>query len=72
VEGSCEHDNKRSGSIKYWEILERLRNWRLLMKGSTPWSYLVCIPVNAGTASSCYTSGAADCVGRGTRADQNT
>jgi hypothetical protein len=27
-----------SGSIKYWKILEWLRDWRLLTKGSAPWS----------------------------------
>jgi hypothetical protein len=26
------------GSIKYWEILEQLQTWRLVKKGSTPWS----------------------------------
>jgi hypothetical protein len=25
-------------SIKCWEILEQLHNWRLLMKYSSPWS----------------------------------
>jgi hypothetical protein len=35
---TCEHGNEFSGSIKYWEILEWLRNWRLLMRGSSPWS----------------------------------
>jgi hypothetical protein len=43
VEGPCEHGNEPSGSIKFWEILEWLRNWRLLKKDSTPWSYLVII-----------------------------
>jgi hypothetical protein len=38
VEGPCKHGNKPSGSIKCWEILEWLRNWRLLKKGSAPWS----------------------------------
>jgi hypothetical protein len=41
VEGSCEHGNEPSGSIKYREILEWLRNWRLLKKGLAPWSQLV-------------------------------
>jgi hypothetical protein len=36
VEGSCEHGNEPSGSIKCWEILEWLHNWRLLKKGSAP------------------------------------
>jgi hypothetical protein len=29
---------KLRGSVKCWEILEQLRNWRLLKKGSAPWS----------------------------------
>jgi hypothetical protein len=32
VEGSCEHGNEPSGSIKCWEVLEQ--NWRLLKKDS--------------------------------------
>jgi hypothetical protein len=36
--GSCEHDNEPLGSIKFWEILEYLSDWRLLKKGSSPWS----------------------------------
>jgi hypothetical protein len=36
VKGSCERDNKSSGSIKGWEILEELYNWQLLKKGSAP------------------------------------
>jgi hypothetical protein len=36
VKGSCEHRVEPSGSIKYWEILEWLLNWRLLKKGSAP------------------------------------
>jgi hypothetical protein len=32
VEGSCEHGNEPSGSIKRWEVLEQLYNWRLLKK----------------------------------------
>jgi hypothetical protein len=34
VEGSCEHGNETSTSMKYLEILEQL----LLKKGSAPWS----------------------------------
>jgi hypothetical protein len=41
VEGSCEHGNGPSGSIKCWEILEQLCNWRLLKKDSAPRSSLV-------------------------------
>jgi hypothetical protein len=36
VEGSCEHFTEPSGSIKCWEVLEGLHNWRLLKKGSAP------------------------------------
>jgi hypothetical protein len=36
-EGSCEHGNEPSGSIKCWEVLEWLHNWRILKKGSAPW-----------------------------------
>jgi hypothetical protein len=36
VEGSCEHGNEPSGSIKCWEVLEWLHNWWLLKKGSVP------------------------------------
>jgi hypothetical protein len=34
--GLCEHGIEPSGSIKYWEVLEGLYNWRLLKKGSAP------------------------------------
>jgi hypothetical protein len=33
VEGSCEHGNEPSGSLKCWEFLEWLHNWQLLKKG---------------------------------------
>jgi hypothetical protein len=36
VEGSCERCNVPSVSIKGWEVLEWLRNWQLLKKGSAP------------------------------------
>jgi hypothetical protein len=36
VEGSGEHGNEPSGSIKCWEVLEQLHNWWLLKKGSAP------------------------------------
>jgi hypothetical protein len=39
--GSCEHGNEPSGSIKCWEVLEWLSDWRLLKKDSAPWNYLV-------------------------------
>jgi hypothetical protein len=41
VGGSFEHGNKTSGFIKYYELLEWLSDWRLLLKGSAPWIYLV-------------------------------
>jgi hypothetical protein len=31
-----EHGIEPSGSIKCWEVLEGLHNWRLLKKGSAP------------------------------------
>jgi hypothetical protein len=34
VEGSYEHGNEPSGSLKCWEVLEWLHNWQLLKKGS--------------------------------------
>jgi hypothetical protein len=34
LDGSCEHGNEPLGSIKYWEILEWLSDWRLLKRGS--------------------------------------
>jgi hypothetical protein len=40
VEGSCEHGNEPSGSVKCLEILEWLSHWRLLQKDSAPQSYL--------------------------------
>jgi hypothetical protein len=36
MEGSCEHGDEPSGSIKCWELLEWLRNWQLLKKVSAP------------------------------------
>jgi hypothetical protein len=36
LEGSCEHGDEPSGSIKCWEVLEWLHNWWLLKKGSAP------------------------------------
>jgi hypothetical protein len=36
MEGSCEHDNEPSGSIKCWEIVEYLHNWWLLKEGLSP------------------------------------
>jgi hypothetical protein len=34
--GISEHSNEPSGSIKCWEILEKLQIWLLLKKGSAP------------------------------------
>jgi hypothetical protein len=36
VEVCGEHGIELSGSIKCWEILEWLHNWRLLKNGSAP------------------------------------
>jgi hypothetical protein len=41
VEGFCEQDNEPPGSIKCWEFLDYLHNWRILKKGSAPWSQLL-------------------------------
>jgi hypothetical protein len=38
MEGSCEHGNEPSGSIKCWEFLEWPHNWQLLKKCSAPWA----------------------------------
>jgi hypothetical protein len=37
VEGSYEHSNAPSGSVKCWEVLEWLSDSRILEKGSAPW-----------------------------------
>jgi hypothetical protein len=34
VEGSFEHRDELSGSIKCWEVVEKLRDWRVLKKGA--------------------------------------
>jgi hypothetical protein len=36
VEGSCEHGNEPLGSIELSDIFEKLSDWRLLKKISTP------------------------------------
>jgi hypothetical protein len=36
VEGSCEHGNERSGSVKCWEVREYLHNLQLLKKAQPP------------------------------------
>jgi predicted deacylase len=38
VKGSCEHGDELPGSIKFWEIIEELSDWRFLKKGSATWS----------------------------------
>jgi hypothetical protein len=38
VEGSCEHGKEPPGSIMCREVLKYVRGWRLLKKGSAPWS----------------------------------
>jgi hypothetical protein len=43
MEGSCEHGNKLSCSIKHLEVLEQLHNWKPLEKGSAPWGSLVLV-----------------------------
>jgi hypothetical protein len=40
VEGSDEHGNEPSGSIKYWKFLEQLHNWRLFKKGAAPFELI--------------------------------
>jgi hypothetical protein len=35
-EGSCEQGIEPSGSMKCWDILERLHNWQLLKNDSAP------------------------------------
>jgi hypothetical protein len=46
VEGSYEHGNEPVCYIKCWEVLEQLRNCRLLRKGSAPWSYFITYEYN--------------------------
>jgi hypothetical protein len=41
VGGSCECDNKNSGSIKSGELLDWLRTCYLLKKDNVTWSYLI-------------------------------
>jgi hypothetical protein len=36
VEGSCEHGDEPSGSLKCWEVPDWLDNLQLLRKGSAP------------------------------------
>jgi hypothetical protein len=38
VEGSCEHGNELSVSMKRWDILEQLSKRWLLKKDPVPWS----------------------------------
>jgi hypothetical protein len=41
VEGSCEHGNEPSDSIKCWEVREWVHSWWLLKKGSAPSDWFV-------------------------------
>jgi hypothetical protein len=43
MEGSCEHGNESSGSIKFSELLEQLSDWRLLKQDSAPWSQFLLV-----------------------------
>jgi hypothetical protein len=38
VAGSSEHSTESTGSIKYWEFLQRLSEYWIMAKHSTPWS----------------------------------
>jgi hypothetical protein len=38
VEGSCEHSNEPSATVKFSEFFECLSDWQLLKMGSAPWS----------------------------------
>jgi hypothetical protein len=40
VIGSFQHGNEPSDFIKYWQFLEYLKEWQLLMEDSAPWNYL--------------------------------
>jgi hypothetical protein len=33
MQGSCEHGNELSDSVKCWEELEKLHNWQVLNNG---------------------------------------
>jgi hypothetical protein len=37
-DGSCEHGNEPSVSVKGWEFLDLLSEYKLLKKDSGPWS----------------------------------
>jgi hypothetical protein len=37
VDGSCDHNNEPSGSVKCLEVPEQLHNWQLFNKGPAPW-----------------------------------
>jgi hypothetical protein len=40
VEGSSENGNAPSSSMKFWEVPEKLHEWRPLQQSSTSWRYL--------------------------------
>jgi hypothetical protein len=44
VEGSCAHGIEPSCSVKCWEVLEGLHNWRILKKGSAMY-YVVLLKI---------------------------
>jgi hypothetical protein len=52
VEGSCEHGNESSASIKCRVILEYLSNRRVLKQGSAPWSSLGGLTFSSGNSAS--------------------
>jgi hypothetical protein len=43
VERSYCHGNEHSGSIKYWEIIEKLGNWQILKRDSVDSLVFKCI-----------------------------
>lgn len=43
----CEHDNKRSDSIKFREFIDYLSDYRLLEKDCSPWIWLFSCAITA-------------------------
>jgi hypothetical protein len=39
VDGSCEHGDEPTSSIKCYEIMEWLSDWKLLKNGSSPYQF---------------------------------
>jgi hypothetical protein len=56
LEGSCEHGDELSGSLKCWEVPECLQNWQLLRKGSAPQVSIIVIIIIIGGGSSSSSS----------------